>query len=225
MLDEEFSVKVFLLFYWLERLCLRWIFQWQIRVLCYGFPFSWDIEGVACRVCLFYMDVCFLVTCRKAVICASAPKQVEIGQWTQKLLAGENIIHIKLSGGKTGANISWSWWNLFSYGFTSCVLSSRTTSSIAFVPEYPSFSVLSAGQDMAHPSAALGCWLAIMCVLPAWKIKGSKWWGYVSAFFIWGKEGLISALFSVSRKKIHFCPSLSVKLCLYIKSQGQLAEF
>lgn len=54
------------------------------------------LRGVTCRVCLFYLDVCFHVTYRRTVISASAPKQVEIGQWTQKLLAEENINHIKL---------------------------------------------------------------------------------------------------------------------------------
>lgn len=54
------------------------------------------LRGVTGRVCLFYMDVCFHVTCRKTVISASAPKQAEIGQLTEKLLAGENIIHIKM---------------------------------------------------------------------------------------------------------------------------------
>lgn len=53
------------------------------------------LRGVTCRVSLFYLDVCFHVTYR-TVISASAPKQAEIGQWTQKLLAEENINHIKL---------------------------------------------------------------------------------------------------------------------------------
>jgi len=76
--------------------------------------------------------------------------------------------------------------------------------------------VLSSEQDTACPRAAPGCCLATGCMycLPG----GSEAANYVSPFFIWGKRGLTSAVFSISRKKIHFWPSLSVKLCLNIKS-------
>lgn len=103
------------------------------------------MSRVPCRVCFFYLNAGFHGTCRKAVTFVT--KQAEMGQGTQKLLAAENIIYIKLSMTKTGASISlWKFFHMHLHLVSSLL-----------VPELPLFQFLCG------------------CVLPAGQVRGSEW--------------------------------------------------
>lgn len=111
--------------------------------------------------------------------------------------------------------------SFFPLGLHPLCPSSPTTFSITFAPEYPSFSValccqLGRTQRVLELLRGAG-WPLCACTV-CLEDQTQQVVSYVSAFFIWGEGGLISALFSISRKKMHLCPSLSVKLCLNIKS-------
>lgn len=68
VLDEQFSVKIFLLFYWLERLSPRQIIWWQIRVLYYDF-FHWNVSRVTCRICFFSWMSVFMGVVGRQLLC------------------------------------------------------------------------------------------------------------------------------------------------------------